>query len=227
MSIILAKNFVAEKLQFDSVKKNALGGKVVYLNYENSKKITMQTPELSTPFGLGSYTDDSTGITKYSLDASFRGMEQDAKVKSFHDAMKNLDNYLIDVAVKNSKDWFGKKMSREVVEELYRPLVKPSKEPEKYAPTIKFKIISNDSGMKVLAFDQNKEPFDMNNMTPGGQVACIIEVGSVWFVNKQFGVSWRLVQAKINQQEQLTGCAFVDSDSDDELEETDDPDETF
>ena len=221
MAVTLAKNLDVSKIVFDSVKKNALGGKIVYLSYNGEKKITMQTTEVSAPFGLSAYTDETTGNVRYSLDYSYRGMDSNPKIKLLHDKMTELDNLMIDTGVANSKDWFGKKMSREVVEALYRPIVKPAKDPEKYAPTTKLKIVSNDKGMKVLAFDNTKQPFDLTTLTSGASVAAIIECSSVWFVNKQFGVTWRLVQAKVNQPTTISGCAFVDSDAEDDDDDED------
>ena len=147
-NIVLPKNFDANEITFDVVKKNAMGGNVVYFKYEGHPKIIMQTPVVSVPFGLSTYTDDKTGAVKYSLDISFRGMDEDPKIQDFHDKMNDFDNFLIDTAVANSKEWFGKKQSKEVIENFYRPLVKPSKDPSKYAPTMKFKIIL--SGMELL-----------------------------------------------------------------------------
>ena len=79
--ILLAKNLDTTKLAYDTVKKNALGGNIVYIKYNDSPKITMQTCEVSAPFGLSTYTDDKTGQVRYSLDISFRGMNEDVKIK--------------------------------------------------------------------------------------------------------------------------------------------------
>ena len=89
---------------------------------------------------MSTFTDEKTGAVKYSLDISFRGMESEPKIQEFHDKMHSIDEMLIKEGVAHSKEWFGKKMSKEVIQEFYRPLVKPSKDPEKYAPTMKFKI---------------------------------------------------------------------------------------
>ena len=121
-TIVLPKNFDVNELTFDSVKKNSMGGNVVYFKYENHPKIIMQTPAVSAPFGLSTYTDDKTGAVKYSIDISFRGMEEDPKIQLFHDQMSAFDDFLMNAAVTNSKDWFGKKQSKEVVENFYHYL---------------------------------------------------------------------------------------------------------
>jgi hypothetical protein len=220
-TIVLPKNFDANEITFDSVKKNAMGGNVVYFKYENHPKVIMQTPSLAAPFGLGTYTDDKTGAVKYSIDISFRGMEEDPKIQQFHDKMNDLDNFLMNAAVANSKEWFGKKQSKEVIENFYRPLVKPSKDPTKYAPTMKFKIMTKrDGSIDVDAFDSNRIRVNLQDvLSSGAKLQAIIEAGSVWFVNKtMFGISWKLVQVKILPSDKIAGFSFQE-DSDNEGEE--------
>ena len=199
-TITLPKNFDANEISLDSMKKNSMGGKVVYLKYKDMKKVTLQTPDMSAPFGLSSFTDDNTGVTKHSLDVSFKGGEEDQKIKEFQNAMEAFDKKMIEYGVEHSKEWFGKAMKADVVEALYRPIVKPAKDPEKYAPTIKFKVPSKDDTFMVDAYDDQKQKFDLNNFAPGSKMKAIIECSSIWFVNKQFGVSWRLLQVKVNKR---------------------------
>tara|TARA_B100001094_G_scaffold220589_1_gene214641 strand:- start:193 stop:939 length:747 start_codon:yes stop_codon:yes gene_type:complete len=218
-NITLPKNFDASLITFDSVKQNSMGGKIVYITYNGQKKINMQTPEMNCPFGLSTFHDDKSGTDKYSLDASFKGSDENEKIKIFLDKLSDFDNLLIDTAVKNSKDWLGKKMGKEVVSELYRPMVKLAKDPEKYSPTIKFKIRSGkDEKLQVEAYDSSKNKMDITNLVAGSKVQSIIECASVWFVNKQFGVSWNLVQCKVGKSDKVAGYSFVaeDDDSDDE-----------
>jgi len=153
---------------------------------------------------------------------SFKGLEDSPKIQEFYDKMQEFDNTLIDSGVKNSKDWLGKVMKTDVVDALYRPLVKPSKDPEKYAPTIKFKIPSKDGKLIVTAYDHDKQPFDVENLLPGTKVQALIECSSIWFVNKQFGVSWKLVQLFVSKPEKLAGFSFVNDDDDMEDESDED-----
>ena len=220
-TIVLPKNFDTNELTFDVVKRNAMGGNVVYFKYENHPKLIMQTPVVAAPFGLSTYTDDKTGAVKYSLDISFRGMEEDPKVQLFHDKMSEFDNFLMNAAVSNSKEWFGKKQSKEVVENFYRPLVKPSKDPSKYAPTMKFKIMTKRDGtIDVDTYDSNRNKVNLQDvLAPGAKLQAIIEAGSVWFVNKtMFGISWKLVQVKVLPSDKITSFSFQE-DSDNEEEE--------
>lgn len=227
--ITLPKNFNASEITNEPVKTNALGGKAVYLKYNDQKRITIQTPLVAAPFGLSTYTDDNTGITKYSIDMSFKGSDADPKIKLLQSKMEDLDNYVLQLAEKNSKEWLGKKMSREVVEALYRPVVKLAKDPEKYAPTMKMKITNSTNGeMNVEAYNTKREKVDLKQeLTQGSRIRCLMEASSIWFVNKQFGVSWRLVQVEVHKPDKISGFSFMEESDDEEYEEvTDDEDQT-
>lgn len=217
-SIIKPKDFEPSSITFDEVKTNALGGKVVYLNHKDTKKITLQTPILAAPFGMSEYKDDKTGISKLNIDISFKGVKEDPKIQEFMEKMQELDNHIINSGVENSKEWFGAKKKKEIVEELCKVIIKPSPQPDKYEPTMRFKIPTNQKGEILMeAYDQNRNPFDIKNIQKGSKIRAIIECNSVWFVNKQFGISWRAVQIEVQKPDKITGFSFVPDE--DEVEE--------
>ena len=113
MSVILYKNFDINALNTSEVVKNKSGGNQVSLKYNESKKIILQIPAMNAPFGLSEYVPDNrSNPVKYSIDFSFRGHEEDAKVRDCMKLMRDIDNYMIDMGVKHSKEWFGKEMSK-------------------------------------------------------------------------------------------------------------------
>lgn len=219
---VLYKNFNINDISNQPSAKNKAGGTQVPLSYSGMRNFMIQTPTLSAPFGISEYTPDNAP-TKYSLEFSFKNYEEDPKIKCFMDKITELDNYLIDMAVANSQEWFGKQMSKVVVEELYRPLLKPSKQPDKYAPTLKLKIRTSrgdDSHLSVAAF-KDKEQFNMEEFVPGTTAKAIVEVSPLWFVNKQFGATLTLMALEIEQlpTSKLNAYSFqdeneVDSDQD-------------
>ena len=165
--IVIPKNLDVSQIKFGDVQKNKMGGNVVYLQYGNSKRLTIQTPMMSCPFGVSCYVDEKTGNKKYSLDVSFKGADEDPKVKLFLEKMQELDEYLVDQCSKNSKEWLGKNQKKEVVEALYRPLVKPSKDPEKYAPTMKSKILTNQNDefqVEAFKYGKSRTPFNFTKL---------------------------------------------------------------
>ena len=227
-SICMIKNIDANKITFDPVRKNALGGNVVYLKHNNAPRLQIQTPAVAAPFGMSTFTDEKTGAVKYSLDISFRGMESEPKIKEFHEKMNSIDEMLIKEGVLNSKEWFGKKMSNEVIQEFYRPLVKKSKDPEKYAPTMKFKIPQGrDGSISVDCYNHEKQKVDiMEALVPGMKIQGILECSSVWFVGKNmYGISWRLIQVKLHKSEKISGFSFLEDSDDDEAENSEEDEE--
>lgn len=210
-TIMTVKNFDVNNLQFQEPSKNKLGGKVVYMNYKDSR-LNLQTPWMKLPFGLSVYEDAAAGVSKkYSIDLSFQNMENDPKIKEFYDKCNEFDDHLLDVAAENSKEWFGKKMKKEVLSELMRPITKKAKD-EKYAPTFKIKINNID---RVDCYDTDKKRMSIMDLVKGSKGKVIMECTSVWFVNKNFGVSFSLVQMMVDPPDQITGFAFT-ADSDDE-----------
>ena len=216
--VILYKDFDVNSLFIGELTKNKAGGNQVSLKYNDSKKIVMQIPNMVTPFGLSEYTpENGSGPVKYSIDFSFKGYTEDAKLDKCLRKFREIDEKMIDLAVENSQQWFGKKMSKEVVEELYRPLIKESKQPDKYAPTLKIKIRTRaDNTMSMDAFDVDRNPFNMSCFQPGTSAKSIVEFAPVWFVNKQFGLTLTMLQMGITSlpQSKLSGFAFQDEDSD-------------
>ena len=209
---MMYKNFDASKLAVGELSKNRAGGNQVSLMYDERKgNIILQTPVVSVPFGLSEYVPDGSD-PKYSIDISFKGHEDNSRTAAFKRIMEDVDEHMISLGVLNSRKWFaGKALSREVVEELYRPLVKPSKQPEKYAPTLKCKIRSLSN---LDAFTKERQPFDINMLQMGSTVKLILEFSPVWFVNKQFGVTLNILQLEINTipENKLSGFAFIDED---------------
>ena len=217
--IITPKKFDTNEITLADVQKNKMGGNIVYIKYGSMKKLTLQTPLMSAPFGISTYVDEKTNIKKHTIDVSFNNASDDPKIEMFQNKMQEFDEYLISQGAANSKAWFGKNQKREVVEALYRPLVKPAKDPEKYAPTMKVKIQSKDEDFLVEAYKYNdRTKFDFKDIAKGAKIQMILEVSSVWFVGKtQFGITWVLKQVRVQQPEKLLGYSFTeDSDDDDD-----------
>jgi len=185
------------------------------INYDDHNKLIMQTPAVSAPFGLNTYyTDGKMGPVKYSMDISFRGMELDPKIRIFHDKMIEIDNFLIDTAVTNSEEWFGKKHSKEVIKTFYHPLVRPSKDPTKYAPSMRFKIMTRNGIIDVDTCKTFRKRNLHNILKSGSRVQATIEIGDVWFVNKtNFGIIPKLII--LNVLPSSNNFSFLE-DSDDE-----------
>jgi hypothetical protein len=212
------------KLTFGPVKVLDNGGKMANLRYE-SRSLTVETPSLSVPWGVGVY--DKAGPPKYSVDLSLRGADVDERVGAFQKFLEAFDEQLIEAGVTNAPKWF--KMtnpSREVIRAFYTPSLKFSRDAtgalKPYPPTLKLNLRKNKDGLFEAAFyngmdrDENGDPTLYNKTTPLDEIlpkwttgTAIIQCTGVWLAGAKFGASWKVVQFRVDSlPDQIRGPAF-------------------
>jgi len=158
----------------------------IYILHANTPLI-LNSPLLRVPFGLSEFTN--YGKTTYSLNLSFHD-DNDENVTIMKNRMQSLDIVMMELAVKNSVEWFKKNLSREEVEKMYKPICKPSNNPS-YASTFRVKVKQHANGTVLT---------DIFNMTSGSectineiQKGCFAEINvslsPLWIVNNTFGIS--------------------------------------
>src|SRR6056300_1309878 len=209
LSITETKNFRPSSIGFSKLRKNKSGGKAVYIQCDN-KKLYLQLPWMRSPYGLSSYTDDTTGRTSYSLDLSFDPDNEGAQ--ELKEKLLELDALIVDTVAKNSKEWLGKEFAKEVLQQaLYKPLVRPGK--EEYPATLKLKILTNrDGGFVPEAYNMKRERMQLDSIEKGQRVLCLVEVNQIWFIDNKFGVTLRLQQLCAENSQKLAGFAFEGED---------------
>ena len=80
---------------------------------------------------------------------------------------------------------------------------------------IKFKVQLQNGQPNAMFFDEKRQPCDIDYFTKGTTFKGIIELDRVWFVNKNFGCTWRLVQAMVvSRPGRLDSFAFQTDDAD-------------
>ena len=196
-------NFDASNVNFSELRKNKMGGKVVYLSGANRKKIQLELPKMRAPFGVSEFVDQNTGKSSWSLNLSLEGHD-DLRQK-----LDTLDNVIVRTVSTNSKKWLGKQHSEAVLRDaLYSPIVKQPTD-EKYAPTIKLKILTDDNNnFKPETYNMEQELVDLKDLEKGQSMNTIVEISQVWIIDNKFGVSMRLSQALLHPTDKLSGFAF-------------------
>ena len=212
--IIKSENFSADTIEFSKVRKNKRGGKQLFVS-SSGRRFYLQLPELRAPFGLSKFEDEKSGTISYSLDLSFDGYDEDGQVKNLYDLMRTIDGQILDHVQKNSKELLGKSYKKEVLEALYKPMVRQVENSE-YAPTLKLKVGHRDGVFIPEAYDNNKVKTDIANIEKGTRCKTLVEIAMIWFIDNKFGPSVRLAQTQITPQAKLDGCAFLSDDEDDE-----------
>jgi hypothetical protein len=226
-SIIGVNEFDATtSIQFGNSKTNARGGKAVPIKNNQNKQLYISTPLMLT-WGVNVNDYDNNGKFTYDMSLQFP-RESDsnfnAETQKFLNNLIALENRVKEETIKNGKEWFNKKMSKEVVGALFTPMLKYPKgedgEPDKSRmPTLRVKIPCWDGKFNIELYNLKNELIfpDENNedLTPdlliqkGQNVATVLECGGVWFAGGKFGVTWRLVQAVVEPKATLKGKCHI------------------
>lgn len=231
LTIQQSTEFSPANVQFSKLRKNKNGGKAVYLNAGDNKKLYLQFPFMRSPYGMSAFTDESTGRTSYSLDLSFDPDNEEAM--ALHEKLKELDDIIVNTVAANSQEWLGKEFNVEVLKQaLYKPMVRPGK--EQYPSTIKLKILTKPDGTFVPeSYSMQKQAVPLDSIEKGNKAMAIVDINQIWFIDNKFGVTIRLQQALFEQSAKLPSFAFqgvnlpdddlqVDVEDEDEIEEVDD-----
>lgn len=214
-------------VHFAKPKVNDKGGKNIgVLNAHTKKSFHMSTPLMLT-WGLNENDpfDGKSGPKTYDFTLQFPNQEYSSETTSkFLENFKAFEQFIKDSAVENSRDWLGKaKMTPEVVDALWSPMVKYPKDQEtgdfdySRQPQVRVKVPFWDGEFNVEIYDpEQKLLFPNENgvelkdlITKGCQVATVLQCGGVWVASGKFGVTWRLFQAVVKPKESLKGKCHI------------------
>jgi len=239
--IMKATEINMDKINLSDPKKLPSGGNMIYLNY-GFGPLYIQSPRVNVLWDSKYYSDnESTG--KYTVQFSLSDMDNNEKMKEFHDAMVKLDKYVLDSAYENRKDWFGAKFAKstvETLESLYTPMVKISVDQEtgdpdgRFPPRFAFKVVKRDNVHQCKVYDSNKKLFNIDDndstdymsletdiLVKGSSMTVLLKCNGIWVINGKFGCTWRAEQVKVKVHEKaISGYAFRDDDDDEPVKDT-------
>ena len=233
-----AENCIANGLTFNladiditAPKLNKSGGKSANILYKPSKKslyINMQVPMLT--WGASLFKDTQSGKETFDMSIQFpRKDYSTADTETLLAKFQALEKYIKNEAVKNSMAWFNKKtMTPEVIEALWTPMLKYSKDPQTgeadmtKAPTLKVKLpcwegkfnceIYDPQGT-MLYPDENNSSSPLELIPKGVNIVAIVQCGGLWFANGKFGCTWRLFQAVVQPKPSMKGKCLINVSS--------------
>ena len=170
-------------------KRNSNGGSsVVYMaeTEYGEKKIFLQTPRCRIPFGINNYKRDD-GRDNLSIQIA---LDRDTHADLIG-LLGTLDGAHKKAALDQGGKWFSKPINSAAIDHLYKPSLIEPKDP-KYGPTMRLKV--NNS---TVFFDELEKATDKENVKAGGEVICLVECSTLWFVNQSFQPSYTIVQAQV------------------------------
>jgi hypothetical protein len=142
-------------------------------------KIVVQTPRVET---LGCYAwqlDASSPARQYFV---FRCPD------NMIEWTRAIETRVLDVAQSRSKEWFGTVVDPSVIASWFVPSIKEA--------NMRLSIPFRGDECQVAFFDAKKNPVEFDQVPANSLASVILELDGLWFRNKRFGLSWKLVQVK-------------------------------
>jgi len=169
-----------------------------------------QIPRMYMPFGISGFTPE-VGPTKYNIDFAMKGYDEEGNyVKKFYEILTQLENKVIEAVSEQSEDIFGKKMSTDELKPMFNSNIKETPDRE---PKFRVKVDSTiDGKVKSHVYDENKKGLidDIENGLYARQSGtAVVEMNSVYFLNKKFGISWKLNSLVVYEPQRLKGFQFI------------------
>ena len=185
--------------------------KKIVITNKDGGHLRTQAPRLYMPFGICGFTPE-VGPTKYTLDLSLTGWDEEGGyVQKFYETLREVEDMVVDAVAAQSLEIFQKTMTKEELLPMFNSNIK---ENPGHAPKFRVKVDTDmDDIMKAEVFDANKERMTKEPMTNGrysrNSGRPIVEMCSVYFLNRKFGVTWKLHQLQVYEPERLKGFQFT------------------
>jgi len=194
----------------ENIQINEYKNRKIVISTKQGTSLRIQFPRMYMPFGVSGFTPE-VGPTKYNIDFAIKGYDEEGSyMKKFYDSVKSLENMIIDAVVKQSEVIFGSSMTKEEVTPMFNSNLKeiPGREP-------KFRVkvdTDSDDTIKASVFNADKNPIEdvvTNGLYARNSGHAMVELGSVYFLNKKFGCTWKLNQLVVYEPQNLKGFQFV------------------
>jgi len=194
----------------ENLQINQFNNRKIVISTKQGTPLRVQFPRMYMPFGVSGFTPE-VGQTKYNIDFAVKGYdEEDSYIKKFYDSLRELEDKIIDDVVEQSEVIFGKPMTKEELSPMFNSNIKESPGRE---PKFRIKVDTGvDDRIKASVFDADKNTKKdevTNGLYARNSGHAIVELNSVYFLNRKFGCTWKLHQLIVYEPQNLKGFQFV------------------
>lgn len=162
------------------------GGQFIATRLEGERKICVQTPRVES-MGCHAWQFDSGSQPR-----RYFVFRCPPKLATWCQA---IEQRVLDEAAKNSEAWFGIPVDPTVVATWFSSTLKDG-------CLMRLTVPFRGDDSTVAFFDGDRNPIEYEEVPPEGVAAVLLELDGVWFRNKRFGVSWKLLQVRHYSSEQ-------------------------
>ena len=194
----------------DNLEILSYDGRKICLSNKDGKNVRIQTPRMYMPFGISGF-QPQVGATKWNLDFSMKGYDEEGNyVKNFYETLQEVEKRVIEAVSLQSVDIFGKHMSVDELSPMFNSNIKHSPDRE---PKFRIRVDTTaDGDIKAGIFDSEKKSINSkveNKLYSRNSGVAITEMNSVYFLNRKFGVTWKLHQLVVHEPQQHKGFQFI------------------
>ena len=194
----------------ESLKIASYDGRKISLCTTEDGLMKFQIPRMYMPFGISGFTPE-VGATKYNIDFAMKGWDEEENyVRKFYETLREIENKVIESVSEQSEKIFGKKMSVGELKPMFNSNIKESPDRE---PKFRVKVDTTmDGKVKSHVYDENKTALydDVSNGLYSRQSGtAVVEMNSVYFLNRKFGMTWKLNSLVVYEPQRLKGFQFI------------------
>ena len=181
----------------------------ITLSTKDGKPMRVQTPRLYMPFGISGFTPP-VGNTKWNIDFSMKGHDEEGNVKDFYETLQKTEAAIVEAVRAQSPNIFDREMTTEELLTMFNSNIKHSPDRE---PKFRVRVDTTMGGeLKASIFDKDKNSITTElkeKLYARNSGVAIVEMNSMYFLNKKFGVTWKLHQLVVYEPQQLKGFQFI------------------
>ena len=194
----------------DNLEILSYDGRKICLSNKDGRNVRIQTPRMYMPFGISGF-QPQVGATKWNLDFSMKGYDEEGNyVKNFYETLQEVEKRIIETVSLQSVDIFGKHMSVDELSPMFNSNIKHSPDRE---PKFRIRVDTTaDGDIKAGIFDSEKKSINSkveNKLYSRNSGVAITEMNSVYFLNRKFGVTWKLHQLVVHEPQQIKVFQFI------------------
>jgi hypothetical protein len=235
-AIITASTLDINKVSFGDIRLNKAGGKSVPIKYAG-QNLQIRLPKMMYPMGVN--IRDTDNGTTYQLSATLKGCDAFAKERAaaevgelgtLYNFLQDLQEKLLQSATAQSVKWFGKSRSEVVLRDTMKAFLSPSVEKingewvptGKYPPSFRMKVPVYDGQVSMDVVSHDGKPIEVTpdnlaQVFPKRVEASIAVAPSIYVTGQGFGVTWRIIFARVSPPQRMTAAQVFADEIDEEL----------
>lgn len=113
----------------------------------------------------------------------------------FYEFLNKIDNLFIQETFKNSKNWFNKEIPLDVIDDMYKRIIKPIEKNK--LPTVRFKLPIVNSEIATKIYDQNKNNINIQDINTNVNCILMLHFRGIKFLKQQYVCDIYISQIKV------------------------------